>query len=58
MNAQEVFRKMKVYHDLTGQVMTGGRFVLNIASRYPQKDVVEGLLLFDKYLDECRREVI
>ncbi len=58
MSKQEVFRKMKVYHDLTGQVMTGGRFVLNIVSRYTQKDVVEGLLLFDKYLDECRGKVI
>ncbi len=58
MSAQEVFRKMKVYHDLTGQVMTGGRFVLNIASRYPQEQVVEGILLFDKYLDERRRKAI
>lgn len=53
--SQEVFRKMKTYHKQTGKVLSGGKFVIEIVNKYPSEDVVDGLLLFNQYLDELRK---
>lgn len=54
MSAEDVFNKMKSYHQQTGRVLSGGRFILEIVNKHDQRHVVEGLMLFNDYLDESR----
>lgn len=56
MSANDVFNKMKSYHQVTGKVMTGGRFILEVINKFDKNSVIKGLMLFDKYLDEQRKD--
>lgn len=54
MSADQVFHQMKFYHQETGRILSGGKFLLDIANKYPKDAVIEGLMLFNDYLDEQR----
>ncbi|WP_025727741.1 hypothetical protein [Heyndrickxia ginsengihumi] len=54
MNAQRVYQLMKEYHSKTGKVMQGPEFEKQILSNFDSDSVIDGLLLFNKFLDESR----
>ncbi|MED0665740.1 hypothetical protein P4T04_05330 [Bacillus badius] len=53
---ETVFGRMRFYHEATGRVMQGPIFIREIAMKFTQDEVIEGLLLFNEYLDEKRKD--
>ncbi|MEH7122086.1 hypothetical protein V7127_02455 [Bacillus sp. JJ1773] len=56
MSAQIVFENMKSYYLATGQVMQNEEFVQRIASKFDTDKIIDGLMVFNKYLDDQRRQ--
>ncbi|AJO24808.1 hypothetical protein QQ991_03135 [Weizmannia coagulans] len=57
MSAQAVFKQMRNHFLKTGEIMQGAEFTRKIAMRYDVDSVIDGLLMFNRYLDEQRKEV-
>ncbi|MED4885042.1 hypothetical protein [Bacillus smithii] len=57
MSGYQVFEKMRSHYLKTGQVMQNELFVKEIALKFDARDVIDGLMLFDKYLDKQRKDV-
>ncbi|WP_191991730.1 hypothetical protein [Bacillus aerolatus] len=57
MSENKVFHHMKMYYRATGRVMQGPIFIREVAMRFSKDEVVEGILLFNEYLDEQRKGV-
>jgi len=56
MNENEVFVRMKFYHEATGRVMWGATFIREITLKFSKDEAIEGLLLFNDYLDQQRKD--
>ncbi|TCJ04876.1 hypothetical protein [Cytobacillus praedii] len=52
MSAQAVFDKMKSFYLATGKVMQQEEFISNIGKLYKTEQIIEGLMVFNHYLDE------
>lgn len=52
MSAQAVFDKMKSFYLVTGKVMQQEEFITNIAKLYKTEHIIDGLMVFNHYLDE------
>ncbi|WP_338749358.1 hypothetical protein [Bacillus sp. FJAT-52991] len=57
MDMYEVLHRMKAYYVKTGKVMQGELFVREVALQFKEDDVVEGVLLFNDYLDKERKAI-
>lgn len=56
MSSQIVFKKLHSHYQATGKIMQKEQFVEEIARQFPQKDVIEGLMVFNNFLDESRKK--
>ncbi|MEK6459175.1 hypothetical protein AABM27_01575 [Heyndrickxia faecalis] len=54
MSAQAVFKRMKDYYLKTGNIMQGMEFKQEILSNFKPDDVIEGLHIFNRFLDEIQ----
>lgn len=54
MSAQNVFRLMAGYYNVTGEIMNDSLFTTLIIQQFKSDDIVKGLILFDQYLDRKR----
>ncbi|WP_181444517.1 hypothetical protein [Bacillus sp. 03113] len=57
MSARSVYEKMKSHYLATGEVMRNELFVSQIASKFKTEHVIEGLMIFNQFLDEKRKGV-
>lgn len=56
MSAEQVLEKMISHYQNTGRVMQKNTFIDSIGSKYNENDIIEGLLMFNDYLDERREK--
>lgn len=56
MSAEQVLKTMVSYYQTTGRVMKEQVFVSSIGTKYDRQDIIQGLLMFDDYLDEQREK--
>jgi hypothetical protein len=54
MSSRIVFDKMRTHYFATGEVMREEQFVTEIANKFPKRDVIDGLIIFDSFLDKQR----
>jgi hypothetical protein len=54
MDVQDVFEKMKSYYQNTNQIMQGNIFVKEIVTKHDTQDVIDGMMLFNQFLDNQR----
>lgn len=57
MSAEKVYKEMMAYYRITGRVMEQNVFVSYIAKKFETKDIIDGLIMFNDFLDEQRVEV-
>lgn len=56
MSAEQVYEEMMAYYRITGRVMGQNVFVSYIAKKFETKDIIDGLIMFNDYLDERREK--
>lgn len=56
MSAEQVYEEMMAYYRITGRVMEQNVFVSYIAKKFETKDIIDGLIMFNDFLDEQRVE--
>lgn len=54
MSSRIVFDKMRTYFIATGEVMKEDQFVTEIVNKFPGRDVIDGLFMFNSFLDKQR----
>lgn len=56
MSAEQVYEEMMAYYRITGRVMEQNVFVSYIAKKFETKDIIDGLIMFNDYLDDRREK--
>lgn len=54
MSSRLVFDKMRIHYLATGEVMKEDKFVTEIVNKFPGRDVIDGLFMFNSFLDKQR----
>lgn len=54
MSGMNVFERLQDYYHKTEKIMQENVFQKEIATKHSQQEIVEGILMFDRYLDEQR----
>lgn len=54
MISNEVFNRLQEHFKETGEIMEEVQFKREITKKFPKEEVICGILMFDKFLDENR----
>lgn len=57
MSAEQVFEKLRIHFLSTGKVMREEKFKNEVVNKHKTNDVIEGLMIFNSFLDNQRKDV-